>query len=32
VSGRDGTIDPDVSHMTTGLEIVDRVLVEVRRP
>jgi hypothetical protein len=32
VSGRDGKIDPDVSHMTTGLQIVDRVVVEVRKP
>jgi hypothetical protein len=32
VSGRDGKIDPDVSHMTTGLQIVDRILVEVRAP
>jgi hypothetical protein len=31
VSGRDGKIDPDVSHMTTGLQIVDRILVEVRK-
>ncbi len=32
LSGRDGKIDPDVSHMTTGLQIVDRILVEVRTP
>jgi hypothetical protein len=32
VTGKDGAIDPDVSHMTTGLQIVDRVLVEVDPP
>ena len=29
MSGRDGRIDPDLSHMTTGLQILDRVVVEV---
>jgi len=28
-AGADGKIDPDLSHMTTALEIVDRVVVEV---
>lgn len=30
-AGADGTIDPDLSHLTTALEIVDRVLIDVRR-
>ena len=30
-AGADGRIDPDLSHHTTALEIVDRVLVDVGR-
>lgn len=29
-AGADGRIDPDLSHLTTALEILDRVVVEVR--